>query len=111
MIINLNKIKINKKVTSNKTKHVLVVENELNELSEKVKLLSAKDYSFFLGRIYFTSNNVSQNMFVYQPTFNVLELKNDRGTEYIISWKSNGIHNSKLIALYGAFLPNVKYIF
>ena len=35
-----NKLKSsNKKVTSNKTKHVLV-ENELNELSGKVRLLS-----------------------------------------------------------------------
>ena len=32
---------INKKVTLNISKHVLV-ENEVNELSEKVKLLSAK---------------------------------------------------------------------
>ena len=56
---------LNKKVTSNKTKHVLV-ENELNELSEE---LSAKDYSF------------------YQQTFNMLELKINKSTEYVISWK------------------------
>ena len=56
---------LNKKVTSNKTKHVLV-ENELNELSEE---LSAKDYSF------------------YQQTFNMLELKISKSTEYVISWK------------------------
>ena len=37
-----NKLKnINKKVTSNKTKHVLVV-NELDDLSEKVELVSTK---------------------------------------------------------------------
>ena len=56
---------LNKKVTSNKTRHVLV-ENELNELSEK---LSAKNYSF------------------YQQTFNMLELKINKSTEYVISWK------------------------
>ena len=56
---------LNKKVTSNKTIHVLV-ENELNELSEE---LSAKDYSF------------------YQQTFNMLELKINKSTEYVISWK------------------------
>ena len=43
-----------------------------------------KDYNFFLGRIYFTSNDGFQNMFVYQPTLNVLELKIDKSTEYII---------------------------
>ena len=51
----------NKKVTSNKTKHMLV-ESELNELSEKVKLLSANSYSFSLSRMYFTSNDGSQNV-------------------------------------------------
>ena len=39
---------LNDKVTSNKTKYVLV-ESELNELLEKIKLLSTKEYSFFLG--------------------------------------------------------------
>ena len=65
---------------SNKTKHV-PVEKELNELSGKIKLLSTKDYSFFRSRICFTSADGSQNMFFYQPVFNVLQLQNDKGTE------------------------------
>ena len=36
----------NRKFTLNKTKQVLA-ENELNKLSEKVKILSTKDYIFF----------------------------------------------------------------
>ena len=37
-----NKLKnLNKNITSNKTNHVLV-ENELNELTEKVKAISTK---------------------------------------------------------------------
>ena len=47
-------------------------------------------------------------MFVYQTIFNMLELKNDKCTEYIISRESKGIYNSKLIASQDAFLPNVK---
>ena len=39
----------------------------------------------------------------------MLELKTNKGTEYIIGWKSKGVYNSKLIALHGAFLPNIKY--
>ena len=39
----------------------------------------------------------------------MLELKIDKSTEYIIGWKSKDLYNSKLIALHGAFLPNVKY--
>ena len=65
---------LNKKVTSNKTKHVLV-ENELNGVSEKIKLLSTKDFDFLLGRMYFTGSDGFQYLFVYQPTFNVLDLK------------------------------------
>ena len=53
----------------------MLAENELNELSEKVKLYLAKYYNFFLGRIYFTSNDGSQKTFVYQPTLDTLELK------------------------------------
>ena len=63
----------NKNVTSNKTKHV-VVENELNELSEKVKAISAKGstktlinkYSILDGQKYFYSG-ILQNYFVFIP--------------------------------------------
>ena len=48
-------------------------------------------------------------MFVYQSTFNTLELKIDKGTVYVIGWKSKGVCNSKFVALHGAFLPNMKY--
>ena len=41
-----------------------------------------------------------QNMFVYQPTFNMLELKEDKGTEYITAWKSEGLSKSRLYPLY-----------
>ena len=57
--------RFNKQITSNKTKH-LEVQNKLNSLI-------TKDYNFFLGRIYFTSNDGSQNTFIYQPTHDTLE--------------------------------------
>ena len=47
-------------------------------------------------------------MFVNQPIFNMLQLKINKGTEYIIGLKSKGLYNSKLITLHGVFLPNVK---
>ena len=34
--------------------------------------------------------------FVYQPTLNALELRKDKGTDYVLSWKSKGVYNSKL---------------
>ena len=69
----------NGKITSNKTKSL--------EVQRKLNSLIAKDYNFFLGKIYFASNDGSQNMFVYQPTFDVIELKKDKVTHYVLSWK------------------------
>ena len=55
----------NKRITSNKTKH-LEVQKKLNSLTEK-------GYNFLLGRIYFTSNDGYQNTFVHHPTFDTLD--------------------------------------
>ena len=85
---------------SNKTKHL--------EVQKKLNGLITKDYNFFLGRIYFTSNDGSQNTLVYQPTLDILELKKDKGTDYVLSWKSKGVFNSKLKSLYTAFLHKIK---
>ena len=35
-------------------------------------------------------------MKVYQPTFNMLDLKGDKDTEYIIAWKSKGLFKSSV---------------
>ena len=59
--------------------------------------------------MYFRSDDGYQNMFVYQATFNLLGLEIDKGTKYVIGWKSKGVHNSELITLHGAFLRNMKY--
>ena len=47
-------------------------------------------------------------MFVYQPTFIALELKKDKGADYILSWKSKGVYASKLKPLNTAFLHDIK---
>ena len=57
----------NRTFFSNKTKYL--------EIQKKLNRLTTKDYNFFLGRLYFTSNDGLQNMFVYQPTLDTLELK------------------------------------
>ena len=46
-------------------------------------------------------------MFVYQPTLGTLELKKDKGTVYVLIWKSKGVSNSKLKPSYTAFLHNI----
>ena len=36
-------------------------------------------------------------------------LKDDKGTDYVIGWKSKGLFKCKLVPLHGAFLSNIKY--
>ena len=93
-------ISLNRKITSNKTKYL--------EVQKKLNSLITKGYNFFFGRIYFTSNDGSQNTFVYQQATDTLELKKDKGTDYVLSWKSKGVFNSKLKPLYIAFLHSIK---
>ena len=47
-------------------------------------------------------------MLVYQATLDMLELKEDKGINYVLSWKSKGEYNSKLKPLYTAFLHSIK---
>ena len=42
-----------------------------------------------------TSNGGSQNTFVYPPTLDTLDLSKDKGMDYILSWKPNGVYTSK----------------
>ena len=47
-------------------------------------------------------------MFVYQWTLDTLELKKDKDTDYVLSWNSKGVYNSKLKPLYTGFLHSIK---
>ena len=92
----------NRKNTSNKTKYLEVLKKQ------KQTSVTKEDYNFLLGRMYFTSNDGSPNTFVYQPILDTWELKKDTGTDYILSWKSKALYNSKLKSLYTAFLHSTK---
>ena len=48
-------------------------------------------------------------MFVYQSTLDTLELKKDKSTDYVVSWKTKGAFTSKLKPLYTAFLDSIKF--
>ena len=86
----------NRQIASSKTKHL--------EVQKKLDSLIKNDDHFFLGRMFFTSNDGSQNTFVYQPTLETLELRKCEGTDYVLNWKSNAAYNSKLKPLYTVFL-------
>ena len=64
-------ISFKRKINSNKTKYL--------EVQKKLNSLTIKDHNFFVGRTYFRSNDRTQNTFVYQLTFDTLELKKKQG--------------------------------
>ena len=68
-----------KKITSNKTRHILV-ENEL-------KKLKTFDLSYFIGKSYFEEDG-TQNYLVYQPLNKYFKIITNK--KYISSWQSKG---------------------
>ena len=47
-------------------------------------------------------------MFVYQPKLNTLELREDKGTYYILSWKSKVVSTFKLKPLHTVLLQGIR---
>ena len=68
--------------------------------------LEAFDWSYF-NRKNILGVDGFQNMFVCQPIFNMLELKKEKGTDYVIGWKPKGSYESKLLLSHGLFLFNI----
>ena len=76
---------LNRKITQNKTKHLLV-ENELNKLK-------TFDSGYFIGKSHFEEDG-TQNYLVFQPInryFKVIA-----NTKYISSWKSKGLSDETI---------------
>ena len=57
---------------------------------------------------FFFDDDDFQNMFVYRPTFNMLRVKKDKSTGYVIDWKVKGLFKSKLLPLHDAFSSTIK---
>ena len=68
-------LSLNKRVTANKTKHLLV-ENEL-------KKLRAFDLSYFIGKSHFEEDG-TQNYLVFQPLNKYFKIITN--TKYILLW-------------------------
>ena len=71
---------LNRKITQNKTKHLLV-ENELNKLK-------TFDSGYFIGKSHFGEDG-TQNYLVFQPMYRYFKMITN--TDYISSWKSKGL--------------------
>ena len=76
---------LNRKITTNKAKHLLV-ENELTKLK-------TFDLSYFIDKNHFEEDG-TQNHLVFQPI--VRHFKVITGTNYISSWKSNGLSTESI---------------
>ena len=72
---------LNKKITQNKSKHLLV-ENELNKLK-------AFDSSYFIGKSHFQEDGV-QNYLVFQSMYKYFKTDS---SYHILSWTSKGLTN------------------
>ena len=75
----------NRKVTQNKTKHLLV-ENELNKLK-------TFDSGYFIGKSHFEEDG-TQNYLVFQPLNKYFKVITN--TDYISSWKFNGLSDETI---------------
>ena len=69
--------------------------------------LQAYDLSYFVGKTFFRCDDF-QNIFVYQATLDRLELKKEKGIDYVLIWKSNSVYTSKPKLLYIAFLHSIE---
>ena len=75
---------LNKRITQNKTKHLLV-ESELNKLK-------TFDSGYFIGKSYFGDG--TQNYLVFQPLYRYFKVITN--TDYISSWKSKGLSTESI---------------
>ena len=66
------------------------------------------DSSYFHGKNFFGDDGF-QSTLVYKPALDTLELKKDKGNDYVLSWKSKEVFTSKLKPLYTAFLHSIKF--
>ena len=89
---------VNRTDFNSKLKHVTSNENELNELSKKVKAISwtknlISKFSILNGAKYFSSGTF-QNYLVCIPAINYI--KYFKASKRIYSWKSNGMSEESL---------------
>ena len=72
----------NRKITPNKTRH----------------FLNGNDLSYYHGKNYFDEDG-ALNYYVFQPLFKYLEVAHVGNITYILSWKSRGLHDTKIKAI------------
>ena len=89
---------LNTKITTNKSKHLLV-ENEL-------KKLNTFDSSYFKGKNHFEEDG-TQNYLVFQPMYRYF--KKIGSTESIAKWESKGLSNEVIKSPDNTLTPEVEF--
>ena len=77
---------LNRRITQNKSKHLLV-ESELNKLK-------TFDSSYFIGKSHFGNEDGTQNYLVFQPLKKYSHMITN--TDYVSSWKSKGLSSESI---------------
>ena len=90
---------LNRKITSNKTKHLLV-ENELNKLK-------TFDSSYFIGKSHFDEDG-TQNYLVFQSLNKYFKLITN--TSSILSWQSKGLSNENIDPPTTSLSPSIMLV-
>ena len=67
----------------------LATKAELKAEQDKIAKLEAFNSGYFYGNFFFSDDRF-QNVHVYQSALATLELRKDKGTDYVLSWKSKG---------------------
>ena len=78
---------LNRKIDSNKTKHVLV-ENEF-------KKLKTFDLGYFMGKSHFEQDG-TQNYLVFKPSNKYFKVITNANIKYISSWQSKGLSDESI---------------
>ena len=60
-------------------------------------MLVNNDFSYYHGKNYFDEDG-ALNYYVFQPLFKYLEVAHIGNITYILSWKSRGLHDTKIKA-------------
>ena len=96
--------RLNRKITANKSKHLLV-ENEL-------KKLKTFDSSYFIGKSHFKEDG-TQNYLVFQPMYRYFKrIAGVDNGNYIYYWQSKGLSDEKINSIKTpnhSITPNLDY--
>ena len=90
---------LNRKITSNKTKHVLA--------EKELKKLKNFDLNYFIGKSHFEEDR-RQNYLVLQPMYRYFKLNNN--TLYTLSWQSKGLSNENINPPHTRLSPLIDYV-